>query len=162
MKHFNNIETLEDLKKQYKKLAFANHPDRGGNVEVMKAINSEYDELFAKYKDVHKNKDGKTYTKENTETVNEFKGIIEKLIKLHGIDIEIIGCFIWVSGETKPHKDAFKKMGFRWHSSKKCWYKSPAGYRKKSKKSYSMEEVRDMFGARASYSTENENAIATA
>ena len=30
MKWFNNPETLEDLKKQYKKLAFQNHPDRGG------------------------------------------------------------------------------------------------------------------------------------
>lgn len=30
MKWFNNPETLEDLKKQYKKLAFQNHPDRDG------------------------------------------------------------------------------------------------------------------------------------
>lgn len=35
MKWFNNPETLEDLKKQYKKLAFQNHPDRGGKTSDM-------------------------------------------------------------------------------------------------------------------------------
>ena len=62
------IETLEDLKRQYRTLALQNHPDRGGDVEVMKAINNEYDKLFAQVKDTHKNKEGETYTKENPET----------------------------------------------------------------------------------------------
>ena len=29
--YFKNIETLEDLKKQYRELAMQNHPDRGGD-----------------------------------------------------------------------------------------------------------------------------------
>lgn len=37
MKWFNNPETLEDLKKQYKKLAFQNHPDRGGKTSEKKS-----------------------------------------------------------------------------------------------------------------------------
>ena len=44
--YFKNIETLEDLKKQYRALAMQNHPDRGGDAETMKAINNEYDELL--------------------------------------------------------------------------------------------------------------------
>ena len=40
MKWFNNPETLEDLKKQYKKLAFQNHPDRGGKTSDMQEINA--------------------------------------------------------------------------------------------------------------------------
>ena len=31
--------------------------------------------------------------------------VIEKLIKMNGITIEIIGSFVWVSGNTKEHKD---------------------------------------------------------
>lgn len=146
MNYFKNIETLEDLKKQYKTLALKNHLDRGGNVEMMKLINAEYDSLFAKIKDTHKNKDGEVYTRENTETAAEFKDIIDKLIKMEGLEIEIIGCFIWVSGDTKPHKDSLKAMGFRWRSKKKMWYKSPEGYKRYGKKEYSIDEIRGMYG----------------
>ncbi len=160
MTYFTNCETLEELKKEYKKLAMANHPDMGGDEETMKAVNAEYDKVFIKVKNVHRNKDGETYTKENTETANEFKDIIEKLIKMNGIEIEIIGCFIWVSGDTKPNKDAIKAMGFRWHSDKKMWYKAPESYRKKSKAQYSIEEIRDMFGTSGKmYGSTEEQAL---
>lgn len=26
--------------------------------------------------------------------------------------IEVIGCFVWVSGDTKPHKEELKKLRF--------------------------------------------------
>lgn len=51
MKHFINISSLEDLKKQYRKLALANHPDVGGNTEIMQEINVEFDVLFKIWKD---------------------------------------------------------------------------------------------------------------
>ena len=43
--YFKNIESIEDLKQQYKKLAMENHPDKGGNTETMQAINNEYEQL---------------------------------------------------------------------------------------------------------------------
>lgn len=47
MKYFNNPKTLEELKKQYKKLVMENHPDKGGDLEKMKAINVEVAALIA-------------------------------------------------------------------------------------------------------------------
>lgn len=150
-KYFKEVETLEDLKRQYRTLAMKNHPDRGGDVEAMKLINAEYDKFFAMVKDTHKTAEGKTYQKENKETASQFKDIIEKLIKMEGVEIEIIGCFIWLSGNTKPHKDAINKLGFIWHRKKKMWYKKPEGYRKKSSKDYSMDEIRDMYGSSGTF-----------
>lgn len=46
VQYFKNISSLSDLKSQYRELALANHPDRGGKEEVMKAINAEYDRLY--------------------------------------------------------------------------------------------------------------------
>jgi len=46
MKYFKACKTLDELKKDYRSLALANHPDMGGSEEVMKAINAEYDQLF--------------------------------------------------------------------------------------------------------------------
>ena len=62
MKYFTNVTTLEELKKQYKKLAKQYHPDLNGGetVEAMKQINSEYDALFIKVKNFHVNSDGET------------------------------------------------------------------------------------------------------
>ena len=45
MTYFTNIHTLDELKREYRRLAFANHPDRGGDVETMKAINAEYEAM---------------------------------------------------------------------------------------------------------------------
>lgn len=151
MKYFTNIQTLEELKKEYKRLALENHPDRGGDVEVMKAINAEYDIMFNRVKDIHINAKGETYTKENTETPSEFKDIIDKLIRMEGLEIEIIGCFIWLSGNTRAHKDNIKALGFKWHSTKKMWYKAPEDYRKRSKKKYSIEEIRYMYGTSGTF-----------
>lgn len=53
MTYFKNVQSLEDLKNQFKALARKNHPDVGGDAEVMKAINQEYDQLFPIWKKRH-------------------------------------------------------------------------------------------------------------
>ena len=52
MKYFKNIETLEQLRKEYKRLVKENHPDNGGSDEAIKIINAEYEELFKVLKTV--------------------------------------------------------------------------------------------------------------
>ena len=47
---FKNVKTIEELKRQYKTLAFEHHPDKGGNVEDMQYINAEYDEIYSRVK----------------------------------------------------------------------------------------------------------------
>ena len=49
--YFDGITTLEELKKIYRELAFANHPDRGGDTVTMQAINAEFDVFHARLKD---------------------------------------------------------------------------------------------------------------
>ena len=141
-------ETLEELKSMYRKLAVQHHPDRGGDSETMKSINAEYDELFPLLKDVHKNKDGETYTayQASTETADSFKNLIDELMKMDNIVIEVIGCFVWVTGDTKPHKDKLKTLRFQWHTKKSAWYLKPEGYKKRSRKDYELEEIRAMYG----------------
>ena len=148
MKYFNNPQTLEELKKQYRELAFKYHPDCGGSNEVMKIINNEYDELFTILKDIHKTKDGETYTakQETSETAEQFKDIINELMKMENIIIEIIGCFVWVTGNTKTYKDKLKELKFQWHSKKIAWYLKPEDYKKRSHRDYELDEIRAMYG----------------
>lgn len=50
MKYFSKINSLAELKKQYRKLAIQNHPDKGGTTEAMQQINIEFEKLFAVWK----------------------------------------------------------------------------------------------------------------
>ncbi len=141
-------KTLEELKKQYRKLVFMHHPDKNGDAEKMKAVNNEYDKLFKILKDVHQTKDGKTYTAKQTsaETADQFKDLINELMKMDDIEIEIIGCFVWVTGNTRAYKDKLKELKFQWHSKKTAWFLKPENYRCKSRKNYEFDEIREMYG----------------
>ena len=141
-------ETLEELKSMYRNLAMTHHPDRGGDTETMKTIIAEYEALFPMLKDVHKNKDGKKYTarQSSNETADHFKNLIDELMKMDDITIEIIGCFVWVTGDTKPHKDKLKALKFQWHTKKIAWYLKPENYKKRSRKEYGLDEIRRMYG----------------
>lgn len=149
MKWFNNPSTLEELKQQYKKLALKHHPDLGGNTADMQEINNEYDLLFARLKNTHATAEGKTYTTktETTETPDEFKNIINALINLEGINIELCGSWLWITGNTREHKEILKGLHFRWSKSKCAWYYHTADYKKSSKKTYSLDEIRDLYGS---------------
>lgn len=150
MKHFTPTpDTLEALKKMYKKLAFENHPDRGGDTETMKEINAEYDALFAKLKNVRKSASGETYTakEETTETPEQFREIIEKLIHLDGINIEICGTWLWITGNTYANRETLKALHFKYSKNKNAWYHHTEEYIKRSKKSFTLDEIRNLWGS---------------
>ena len=46
MKYFENVKTLDELKKQYRRLAMKYHPDMGGSTEAMQQINAEHDAIM--------------------------------------------------------------------------------------------------------------------
>lgn len=158
--YFDNPRTAEELKSQYRKLAFANHPDRGGDEQIMKAINAEYERLFAVLKDRHENKEGEHYTAytETTETPHEFIDVINRLVKLPDLIVELIGAFVWVTGDTKAHKETLKEIGFRWSQNKLAWYLKPEWYRKRNRKTYDMDTIRGMFGSQV-FHAEQESGL---
>lgn len=149
--YISEVETLEELKKVFKKLALKFHPDCGGDEELMIALNNEYDELFEILKHTHKNKDGEFYEKETTETPEQWREIIYQLLalKMENVSIEVIGTFLWVSGNTKPYKNELGKngLGLKWSRNKSAWYLSPDGYRRFSKKATSLNDIREKYGS---------------
>lgn len=49
-KYFESCKTLDELKKEFRRLALLHHPDVGGDTATMQAINAEFDRLFPLYK----------------------------------------------------------------------------------------------------------------
>ena len=120
MKYFTNCTTLDELKKEYRRLVMLHHPDKGGNDDIMKQINNEHDIKFEDLKKAHNAKADEHH--QTTETAEEFRDILNVLLKLDGLEVELCGSWLWIGGETKQHKDALKAAGCRWSANKKLWY----------------------------------------
>lgn len=151
MKYFINIKTLDELKREYRRLSKLHHPDCGGDEEIMKVINNEHDELFEVLKaqqNARADADPTGKTRRTTETAAEFRQIIDLLLRLDGLTVELCGSWLWISGDTKPHKEALKAAGRRWSASKKMWYwRHPEeGYTRSRGKS-SMNQIRSKYGS---------------
>lgn len=71
-KYFKNVKNLEDLKKQFRDLLKKNHPDNGGDAEVMKEVNVEYDALFPIWKNRTEKETGKTVNETAESTRSKF------------------------------------------------------------------------------------------
>lgn len=148
MMYFKNCKTLSELKSKYRELLKKYHPDNGGNVEIMKAINVEYREVFDYLKSGGSTEKYDT-SNDNKETADDFIKIINELFKLQNdLIIELCGNWLYISGNTKPIKDKLKAMGCRWASKKKVWYWRPAReYKPGRRGKYTMQNIRDKYGS---------------
>lgn len=151
-KYFSSCHTLEELKKEYKRLAMANHPDRGGDLRTMQEINAEYDNLFMDWKRGAVYEDGKATTAHGTvwedETPEAYRDIVDALLRMAGLVIEVCGAWLWIEGETKAHKEELKALGCRWSKDKIKWYWRPytsTGYHRG--RTWSMDRIRGTYGS---------------
>ena len=147
MRYFTECRTAEELKKAYHRMAAKLHPDNGGDAEEFKAMKADYEKAFELLKNVHMNAEGETYRKETTETAADFMDIIEKIIHFEGVKVEIIGSWIWLTGNTMQYKDEIKAAGFWWSRSKKAWYYNGDTEHKRRRGHYSMNGLRDKWGS---------------
>lgn len=158
MKYFNNVNTLEELRKQYKELLKKYHPDNpNGSTKATQEVNTEYDNLFKVLKDRHEHKTEQTNDTDNKNNYNNMKydfsedeklrEVLQSIIRLSNITIEICGSWIWISGNTYNHREELKKHGFKYASKKKQWYWHSEAFRKKGNKTLSMDDIRNFYGS---------------
>ena len=150
-KYFKDVNTLEELRKQYRDLLKKYHPDNAnGSTEATQEINAEYDRLFKVLKDRHEskatdNKESNAKTDFNNMKYDfsedaKLREVLQQIITFEGINIEIVGCWIWADGNTYEYKAALKEIGFKWAREKKKWYFHTEAFRKRSHKKLSILE----------------------
>jgi len=134
--------TPDIIKQAYRRACSKYHPDRNpaGN-EMMQAVNLAYEALqdFTGTIDA-----GETGYDER------FNHVLNELLKMVGVNIEVCGAWIWVTGNTKPYKDTLGKngLGFFWASKKQAWYFRPDDWKSASRGGWSLDTIREKHGSR--------------
>ena len=146
MKYFTDCKNVAETKSLYRSLAFKFHPDHGGDVEKMKALNNEY-HAHLKALDGSEQEGTEYAYKYNKETEQE---IMEKIysflaLKMEKVEIALVGTWIWISGDTFPHKKALKEAGCKWHGKRKMWYWKKGPNRRYASK-MSFEDIAKAYG----------------
>lgn len=155
MQYFEPFENIQQLKNQYRKLVFELHPDYGGRKEDFQAMQNEYEKLLrdalnnfftGKYESSEKQSNRVDWEMKCDEAM---RAKLDEILHLADVlTIEIIGNWIWVTSgkdSTKTHKDELYKKGFQFSGKKVAWYWHDGKYKKKSKKRYSMNDLRATF-----------------
>ena len=129
--YYSSCYTVEETKRLYRTLAFENHPDLGGSTEIMQAINDQYHDKLREL-DGQQEKASydpkKTWTyryDEQTEQATMDKIAEFLALKLEGVELLLIGTWLWVQGKTRESKDAIKGLGFKYNGKRKMWYFNP-------------------------------------
>ncbi|HWZ15436.1 MAG TPA: hypothetical protein VNW95_09380 [Mucilaginibacter sp.] len=145
MKWFKECETLEEVKALYKKLAKQYHPDLGGDTASMQEINKEY--AFATAKAIK----GANLSDEEAEneilSSEAYRKAVEQIVHVDGITIELVGYWLWVTGNTYPVRTTLKTAGFLFAPKKVAWYFRTAEYKVNQSSGKSLDQIRSKYGS---------------
>lgn len=137
--------SAEEIKPAYRKASIKYHPDRNpAGLEMMKAVNVAYSFLV----EINYNGSERPIDEEvNSDFGDMLNDAINAVVGLAGLNIEICGAWVWLSGETKAHKAAIKTAGFWWAKKKIAWYFRPPDYKSKNKGDWDLEKIRAKYGS---------------
>lgn len=132
--------TQEDITQAYRRACMKYHPDRNpAGLEMMKLINAAREALkdFVSGESVG---EGRDYGEKINAALNAIVGLC--------LTIEVCGAWVWVTGDTKAHKDALKTAGFFWAPKKQAWYFRPEEHKcRHSRGKFTLDEIREKYGS---------------
>ncbi|XIH62171.1 molecular chaperone DnaJ (plasmid) [Pantoea sp. SGAir0184] len=136
--------TEVSIKRAYRSLANKLHPDRNpGNAkaaEEMKLVNAVYE--FIKTQNIEAIQSAAAEAHDE-----KLVGVIASLNQLSGIKYEQIGRWVWIMGDTRPHKETLKALGCMWSRQKQLWYFRPNEHKAPfNRRTHEQDELREKYG----------------
>lgn len=136
----NGNVTPDDITKAYRAAAMKYHPDRNpAGLEMMKLINAAKEAL-----NDFTSGESASNSHDYGEKINTALNAIVEL----GLTIEVCGAWVWVTGDTKTHREILKSAGFYWAQKKLAWYFRPEEYKcHRSRGSLTLDKIRSKYGS---------------
>lgn len=170
--YFSECKTLDEAKALYKRLARENHPDMGGDLRVMQEINAQYAQFMSEGATNEARERQKTAHAENRKSAADFHDLdevgenintmIRMALNLEGVEVELMGLWVWLTGNTKEHRETFKAWNeknetkWKWSPKKTAWYY--AGVPTFNRKETTLDEIRNAYGSQKFSRQEEERA----
>ena len=67
-------------------------------------------------------------------------------MQMINVTIELIGCWVWVSGNTREYKEDLKAIGCHYHRKRRCWYWHDENYRSAYSAKDSLPDLAEKYG----------------
>ena len=139
------LTDVDSLKKAYFKLAKVYHPDAGGTKEQFQKLQKEYEGLF---KTIMSGSNLSANDIANEIELDEnLRKAVDAIIGIPQLNVELIGKWIWVSGNTYPIRNELKNAGFMFAPVKKMWYYK--GIESAGRGKLTIDEIRKKYGTQA-------------
>lgn len=147
----NGQITPEDITQAYRRACMKYHPDRNpAGLEMMKLVNAAREALKDFIRGESVAGEGRDYGEKINAALNAIVGL--------GLNIEICGAWVWVTGDTRPHKNVLKAGGFFWAPKKLAWYFRPEEHKcRTSRGKFTLDEIREKYGSEKFKKEEGQN-----
>jgi len=151
---------MDEATREYKRVIFSVHPDRRPKDEQETAtretqeLNAEFADFcahFAAHAARQRQEAAHAEGKKSAADFHDIDGLTEILRQKieaalnMGLNVELCGLWVWVTGETKAHKEELKALEFKWAHKKAAWYFAGVPSFNRSEKS--LDAIRAMYGS---------------
>lgn len=116
---FKEAKTEKEIKKVFRNLAKILHPDKGGTNEDFKTLSEVYFYFLNGFENHFENDYDE---KDIIKTTEEMQNFINKIVFFDGVNIQLVGVWLWIDGNTKQYKTELKNLNCRWSHTRKKWY----------------------------------------
>jgi curved DNA-binding protein CbpA len=159
--YFEGCTNQAEAKARYRELTRQHHPDAGGDTRTMQDINAEYSKFMSEGAKTEARDRQRTAHAQDRKSAADFHDLdevgekirimIEMALNLEGVEVELMGLWVWLTGNTKAHVQAFKDWNethetkWRWMHKKQAWvYAGVPSFNRKEK---SLDEIRNTYGS---------------
>jgi hypothetical protein len=133
MNHFDNCTSFDQLRESYHQLCLHHHPDRGGNPDIMQAINADYHATAEHLaspdgwnKAAHHGKDWTENRERFHKDISETLRLkLFSLLAIANLTVTISGYWLWLDHPDADNPfltDRLKALGCHWSAKNHRWY----------------------------------------
>jgi hypothetical protein len=134
------------IKTRFRDLCKIHHPDLGGDLATMQRLNAAYQAaLRGEYRKTMSDDDAEAAVEMDAQVAAK----VAEIIGIEGLIVELVGRWVWVTGETFPARALLKAAGFFWASKKEAWYYRKAEDQVARGGRKSLEEIKAKYGVKS-------------
>lgn len=142
--YFDGIYTMDALRTEYRNLIKVNHPDAGGDEATMRAINLSYEAAVAR---IRTHGDSAESAKAAADVPEAYMAAVSAVAARADLIVELVGSWVWVTGNTYGNRDILKAAGYRWAAKKGAWYWHLPDAKPGRRSKMSLDQIKDKYGA---------------